>query len=329
MRVVVVGSGLAGATAAFLLKLKGHNVEVFETRNTIGGNCYDHEIDGIQVHKYGAHVFHTNDTAVWGFMNQFTTFSNYKHKVLANTRMGRINIPFNKLSERITGVLTSAQARDLIFRDYSEKMWGVPLEKLPSAITDKVPVVREGFDSTYYTDKHQGIPLNGYTEMIFNMLSGIKVYLGAAPDAWQRAKRKRSRDLVIYTGPLDAYYDHDCGALQYRTLDFETMVGMPRQSAAVVTECNKLPYTRTVDHGFWTESPKSTTVLTRETPRMALYNDVPLYPMNFGPNPIIYDIYKTLRPTEPTIFLGRLATYKYYNMDQVVAQAMRVIKNLR
>ena len=179
-KAIIIGAGLSGSTSAILLKRAGYDVEIFEKRSHLGGNCYDEFIKGICVHKYGPHGFHTNKKQVWDFLNQFTSFNKVALKVQADTSQGRIPIPFNKTSCKIVGKKTPEEIRDLIFVDYSEKMWGLKWRDIPKSITNRLPTTRETFDNRYHLDKHQGIPQKGYTEMFKNMLEGITVHLGTS-----------------------------------------------------------------------------------------------------------------------------------------------------
>ena len=189
MKVNIIGCGLSGATAAILLKEQGHDVEIFDLRDHIGGNCYDSKINGVTVHKYGSHIFHTNDEDVWTFLNRYTKFNNYVHRVRANTKEGLISIPFSKkTAEELGKDLSPKEIQELLFVEYSERHWGIPWDNLPKSISGRVPNKREDHDDRYFTDKYQGIPVNGYTEMFKGMLDGIKVNLGVERNAWRKLK---------------------------------------------------------------------------------------------------------------------------------------------
>ena len=218
MKAVVVGCGISGATAAFLLKSRGYDVEVFETRKHIAGNCYDEVVHGVTVHKYGAHVFHTNREEIWNFVNQFAEFNNFCPKVWANTREGLIPIPYNDVTRDIIGEKTKEEIIDLIFRDYSEKMWGESWENLPAEITSRIAKIKDGTDRCYHKDPYYGVPIGGFVKMFENMLEGVKVHLGCTRTDWQIV---RNRDLLVFTGPIDSYFRHCYGRLDYRSLIFE------------------------------------------------------------------------------------------------------------
>ena len=330
MKVVIVGAGLAGASAAAMLKDR-HEVTVYETRKYIGGNCYDCDsTHKVRYHVHGPHIFHTRNEQVWEFLNQYTTFNNYEHKVMADTVLGCIPIPFNDISRDLVGELSESQIRDLLFVDYSEKMWGVPWSLLPEEITSRVPPVRYNNDCRYFTDKYQGIPVPGYTEMFERMFDGCTVQLDAAPDAWEYDPY----DLLVYTGSLDEYYEHHYGRLGYKTLDIFPLVDghIKGSTVAVINQCNKtVKYTRTTDNSFWysgSDTEDSWDVVTTETPRNAKPDDIPYYPIPYGSNALLGNKYRNLDPGSRTIFIGRLATYTYLNMDQVVEQALTRLAHL-
>ena len=210
---------MSGVTAAILFKEQGHDVEIFEVRDHIAGNCYDvKNDDGCTVHKYGSHIFHTNNEEVWEFLNRYTKFNSYEHRVRANTKEGLLSIPFSKKTEEQLGRdLDPKEIQDLLFREYSERHWGIPWEQLPKSISGRVPNKRDDHDDRYFTDKYQGIPENGYTAMFKNMLDGIKVNLGAERGLHKRLKA----DLVVWTGKISEYFDLKFGHLPYRSLRFE------------------------------------------------------------------------------------------------------------
>ena len=216
-KAIIVGAGLSGSTSAALLKSAGYDVEIFEKRGHLGGNCFDEFVNGICVHKYGPHGFHTNKERVWNFLNKFTKFNKVSLRVQAETSEGVIPIPFNKNSCRIIGEKTPEEIRDLIFVDYSEKMWGLSWKDIPRGITNRLPVIRESFDDRYHLDKYQGIPVKGYTEMFKSMLEGITVHIGTSNKDWEN----RPYDILVYTGKIDEYYDYKFGKLGYRSLRFE------------------------------------------------------------------------------------------------------------
>lgn len=325
MKVIVVGSGLSGITSAILLKEKGHKVEICESRDHIGGNCFDKDVEGVKVHQYGAHIFHTNDEDVWSFLNRYTKFNNYTHKVRANTELGLISIPYNKLtSDQIGRELSSGEITNLIFKQYSERHWGIPWNQLPKSITNRVPNKRDSYDDRYFTDKYQGIPAKGYTEMFNAMLEGIKVHKDVPKDHYKKLKY----DLLVYTGKPDDYFDCCFGNLPYRSLRFEHSI--KRQTShysftkgAVINECNSKPYNRTVDNSVFLNQKNSNTILTKDYPEEHNDSNEPIYPKNYGDSLRLFEKYKKLMlEQKKTIFVGRLATYKYLDMWMAVKQAM-------
>ncbi|MBN8460393.1 MAG: NAD(P)-binding protein [Verrucomicrobia bacterium] len=326
MKFHVVGSGISGSAAARLLADAGHHVEIWETRSQTGGNCHDERINGVTVHRYGPHLFHTNDRAVWEFLSRFTAWTDYRHKVMADTALGRISIPYSKVTERQIGhALTDEEIRDLIFAEYSEKQWGVPWKELPAAITGRVPTRRDNDDDRYFTDEFQGQPACGYAAMFSNMLDGIPVRLGVNPDEWRR--HRKPGDRVIYTGKIDDYFDCVHGPLPYRSLRFEHEWSPDRLPHPVINQCNRLPYTRIYDHAWFSGETPPHTLVTREYPLAHEAGNDPYYPVPFGDGMAIYQKYRALATAEMgTVFLGRLATYSYLDMWMAVAQAFSKLR---
>lgn len=322
---------MSGVTAAILLKEQGHDVEIFEIRPHIGGNCYDYKNDdGCTVHEYGSHIFHTNDQEVWNFLNRYTKFNDYQHRVRANTREGLISIPYNKRTEEQLGRdLSPEEIQDLIFKEYSERHWGIPWEQLPKSISGRVPNKRDNHDDRYFTDTYQGIPENGYTAMFKNMLDGIKINLGV-----ERGLHKRLQaDLTVWTGKISEYFDTAFGHLPYRSLRFEhnRVKRDPNYSwelGSVINECNEKPYNRTMDNSVYLNENVEFTTQTRDHPEEYEPGmNLPIYPKTFGEGPEIYERYRQAAEADPnTIFLGRLATYRYLDMWMAVKQVMRNVK---
>ena len=329
MKINIIGCGLSGVTAAILLKEEGHEVEIFELRDHIGGNCYDSKINGVTVHKYGSHIFHTNDEQVWTFLNRYTKFNNYVHRVRANTREGMISIPFSKkTAEELGRDLTPKEIQELLFIEYSERHWGIPWNELPKSISGRVPNKRGDHDDRYFTDKYQGIPENGYTEMFKSMLDGIKVNLGVERNAWKKMKC----DKLIWTGKISEYFDLAFGKLPYRSLRFEHFYSKKSDDftwdkGAVINECNKQPFNRTMDSSVYLNEQVEETVLTRDFPEEHNEYNEAIYPKNFGAAQDVYAKYKKAANADPnTIFLGRLATYKYLDMWMAVKQVLTKLK---
>ena len=326
MKICIIGCGLSGVTSAILLKEQGHDVELFEARDHITGNCYDKKIDGITVHQYGSHIFHTPHQDVWDFVNRYSAFNNYEHKVRANTKYGLISIPYNKkTTEQIGKDLSPQDIQDLIFKDYSERHWGIPWEDLPKSISNRVPNKRDNYDERYFAEKYQGIPVNGYTEMFKSMLDGFKVHLGVPKEEYKKLKY----DKMIYTGKPDDFFDLKFGKLPYRSLYFEHFKAErdPNFSytlGSVINECNTKSFNRTVDNSaFLNETNTDQTIYTRDHPEEHDETNDPIYPKNFGEGQMIYEKYKKAIQSENNIiFLGRLATYKYLDMWMSIKQVM-------
>lgn len=331
MKVHIYGCGMSGTVAAIILKEQGHDVEIFEVRDHIAGNCYDHKnSDGCTVHEYGSHIFHTNDDDVWNFLNRYTEFNNYEHRVRANTKEGLLSIPFNKKTQEQLGRdLSPTEIQELLFREYSERHWGIPWEQLPKSISGRVPNKRDNHDDRYFTDKYQGIPKQGYTQMFKNMLEGIKVNLGVERGLHKRLKA----DLVVWTGKISEYFDLKLGHLPYRSLRFEhqRVKKDPMyswESGAVINECNDKPYNRTMDSSVYLNENVDYTIHTRDHPEeYEPGKNSPIYPKTFGPGPDVYTKYQKMAESDTkTIFLGRLATYRYLDMWMAVKQVMTKLK---
>jgi len=332
MKVHIYGCGMSGVVAAILLKERGHDVEIFEVREHIAGNCYDHKNhDGCTVHEYGSHIFHTNDEDVWEFLNRYTKFNDYQHRVRANTSEGLLSIPFNKKTEVQLGRdLSPEEIQELLFREYSERHWGIPWEQLPKSISGRVPNKRDNHDDRYFTDKYQGIPEHGYTKMFENMLDGIKVNLGVEHGLHKRLKA----DLVIWTGKVSEYFDLKLGHLPYRSLRFEHERVKKDDlytwnTGAVINECNTKPFNRTMDSSVYLNEDVEYTIHTRDHPEeYQPGRNAPIYPKTFGEGPKIYQKYQQMANSDPnTIFLGRLATYRYLDMWMAVKQVMVRLKS--
>ena len=361
---LVVGSGLYGAIFAHEAKKAGKSVLVIDKRPNIAGNVYTEAVEGIQVHKYGAHIFHTNNRKVWEYVNQFAEFNRFTNSPVANYKGELYSLPFNMYTfNKMWGVVTpeeaaakieeqkkeagivepknlEEQAISLVGRDiyeklikgYTEKQWGRPCKELPAFIIKRLPV-RLTFDNNYFNALFQGIPIGGYTKMVANMLEGIEVQLNA-----DYLKNKESYDTIadkiIYTGAIDAFYDYKLGTLEYRSVRFETeLLDVPnfQGNAAVNYTDEKTPWTRIIEHK-WFEFGKDAdgqdlpkTVISKEFSSEWKPGDEPYYPVNDEKNGKLYEQYKCLAETEnKVIFGGRLGEYKYYDMDQVIAAALNM-----
>jgi UDP-galactopyranose mutase len=322
MRVKIVGCGLAGITAAVLLSRNGHEVEIFETRNHIGGNCYDSKLAGTLMHNYGPHIFHTDDEEVFKFLSEFTEWTPFALKPLGNTKLGLVSLPYSKKTIREIGrELTQEEIVRFLFKDYSEKQWGVPFSQIPKSITNRIPKTKDCEDPTWFEgQKYQYIPKDGYTEMMLRMLYGIRVNKDCKKTDWQ----KSPADLTIYTGKIDEYFHYCFGELPYRSLQFIHRTTTQKLPTFIINQNTRnVPYTRIYDHSFFTPGHVGTTIITEEYPKECEAGEVPFYPMPFGEGLKTYSKYKELADKEKNVvFLGRLATYTYMDMWVVIKQAM-------
>ena len=355
---LVVGAGLYGAVFARQATDAGKKVLVIDKRDHIAGNVYTRELEGINVHVYGAHIFHTNDRQVWDYVNRFAEFNRFTNSPVANYKGELYSLPFNMYTfNKMWGVVTPQEAADEIARQkaaagitepknleeqaislvgtdiyeklvkgYTEKQWGRPCHELPAFIIKRLPV-RLTFDNNYFNALYQGIPMGGYTRMVENMLAGIDVSLGV--DYLEQKQALDSlADKVVYTGPVDAYFDYQLGHLQYRSVRFETEVlDMPnfQGNAAVNYTDRETPWTRIIEHKWFEFGTQPKTVISREFSSEWKPGDEPYYPVNDEKNGALYAQYKALAEEEENvIFGGRLGEYKYYDMDAVIAAALRM-----
>ena len=355
---LIVGAGLFGAVFAHEMREKGKSVLVLDKREHVGGNVYTREVEGIQVHEYGAHIFHTNDKTVWDYVNRFAEFNRYTNSPVANYHGELYSLPFNMYTfNRLWGVVTPQQAEEEIRRQreaagigepknleeqaislvgtdvyeklvkgYTEKQWGRPCTQLPAFIIRRLPV-RFTFDNNYFNARFQGIPMGGYTRMVERMLEGIQVRLGVDyledREAWDAQART-----IVYTGPIDRFFDYCYGPLQYRSVRFETEVlDTPNyQGNAVVNYTDReTPYTRVIEHKHFEFGTQPKTVVSREYSSEWKPGDEPYYPVNDERNRELYLKYRALADQKPqVIFGGRLGEYKYYDMDTVIARALEL-----
>lgn len=358
---LVVGSGLYGAIFACEANKKGKKVLVIDKRPNIGGNIYTEKIEGINVHKYGAHIFHTNNKKVWEYVNKYATFNRFTNSPVANYKGELFSLPFNMYTfNKMWGVVTpkeamakieeqrkeikgeptnlEEQAISLVGRDiyeklikgYTEKQWGRDCKDLPSFIIKRLPV-RLTFDNNYFNALYQGIPVGGYTKMIENMLDGIEVRL-SVDYLENKEELDKLAEKVVYTGPIDAYFDYKLGYLEYRSVRFENeLLDKPnfQGNAAVNYTDRETPWTRIIEHKWFefgkdeegNDLPK--TYISREYSSEWKPGDEPYYPVNDEKNSNLYAEYKELaEKEEKVIFGGRLGEYKYYDMDATVASVL-------
>ena len=360
---LIVGAGLYGAVFAHEAKKAGKSVLVIDKRPNIAGNVYTEKIEGINVHKYGAHIFHTNNKKVWNYITQFAEFNRFTNSPVANYHGELYSLPFNMYTfNKMWGVVTPEEAAEKIeeqrkaagitepknleeqaislvgtdiyeklIKGYTEKQWGRDCKDLPAFIIKRLPV-RLTFDNNYFNALYQGIPIGGYTQLVEHLLEGIEVRLNT-DYLEQKEALDRLAETVVYTGPIDAYFGYSLGALEYRSVRFETEVlDIPnfQGNAAVNYTDRETPWTRIIEHK-WFEFGKDEqgqdlpkTVISREYSSEWKPGDEPYYPVNDEKNGALYAEYKKLADAEQNvIFGGRLAEYRYYDMDAVIASALK------
>lgn len=357
---LIVGAGLYGATFAYEAGKLGKRCLVIDKRDHIGGNVYCEKKDDINIHKYGAHIFHTSNKIIWDYLNQFVEFNNYVNSPLARYKSELYNLPFNMNTfNKMWGVVTpqeaiakieeqksaikskpknlEEQAISLVGKDiyerlikgYTEKQWGRACEDLPAFIIKRLPV-RYIYDNNYFNDRYQGIPIGGYNKIIEKMLMNSEVLL-ETDFILERDKFKNIARKIVYTGKIDEYFNYQLGNLEYRSLRFETekIVANNYQGVAVVNYTEKeIPYTRIIEHKHFEFGNQPVTYITKEYPMEWESGLEPYYPVNDEQNQIKYCKYKELANAERNvIFGGRLAEYKYYDMDKVIEVALESFNN--
>lgn len=354
---LVVGAGLYGAVFAHEAKNAGKKVLVIDKRDHIAGNVYTEEVEDINVHKYGAHIFHTNNKEVWEYVNRFAEFNRFTNSPVANYKGELYSLPFNMYTfNKMWGVVTPEEAAEKIeeqklaagisepknleeqaislvgtdiyeklIKGYTEKQWGRPCCELPAFIIKRLPV-RLTFDNNYFNALYQGIPQGGYTKMVSNMLEGAEVRLGVDYLA-EKKELDALADKVVYTGAIDAYFGYKLGVLEYRSVRFETEVlDKPnfQGNAAVNYTDAETPWTRIIEHKWFEFGAQPKTVISREYSSEWKVGDEPYYPVNDEKNMKLYEEYKNLSASEEkVIFGGRLGEYRYYDMDAVIASALK------
>lgn len=362
---LIVGSGLYGAVCAYELNKKGYKCLVIDKRNHVGGNIYTKNIEGINVHEYGAHIFHTSNEEVWKYINQFSEFNNYINQPVARYKNELYNLPFNMntFTKLWNNVFTPSDAikrieeekkeyfrkeplnleeqainlvgktiYEKLIKEYTAKQWGRDCKELPAFIIKRLPV-RFTFNNNYFNDRYQGIPIGGYTKIIEKMLEGIEVRLNTNFLDNKEEYSKVAKN-IIYTGPIDEYFGYVYGPLEYRTVRFETEIldEVNHQGNAVINYTSiDVPYTRIIEHKhfeFDVTSPK--TVISKEYSQAWRLGDEPYYPVNDSKNNDLYNKYKELAYKESNVhFGGRLGQYKYYDMDKVVQEALNYVRNVK
>lgn len=355
---LIVGAGLFGAVFAHEMTAKGKKCLVIDKRAHIGGNIYTEEIEGINVHKYGAHIFHTSKKEIWDYVNRFATFNRYTNSPVARYKDEIYNLPFNMNTfNKLWGVITPQEAREKIeeqvkeagivnpsnleeqaislvgkdiyeklVKGYTEKQWGKRADELPAFIIKRLPV-RMTYDNNYFNDLHQGIPVGGYTPMIEKLLEGSDVLLNTDYFGDREAFNNKA-EKVLFTGMIDEYFDYCFGELEYRSLKFESQVldTDNYQGNAVVNYTEyEVPYTRIIEHKHFEYGTQPKTVITKEYPAKWKHGDEPYYPMNDEKNNALYEKYKELATKEDKVlFGGRLGMYKYYDMHNVIEEALKL-----
>lgn len=358
---LIVGAGLYGSIFAYEMNKKGKKCLVIDKRDHIGGNIYCENIEGINVHKYGAHIFHTSNKEVWEYINQFCEFNNYINSPIANYKGEIYNLPFNMNTfNKLWGVRTPEEAKrkieeqkkefgivepknleeqailligkdiyEKLIKGYTEKQWGRKATELPAFIIKRLPV-RFVYDNNYFNDRYQGIPIGGYTKIIEKMLERIEIRLNT--NFFDNREYFESiAEKIVFTGMIDEFYNYQFGKLEYRSLRFETEVLNIEnyQGNAVVNYTEReIPYTRIIEHKHFEFGKQEKTVITREYPSRWKEGDEPYYPVNDEKNNKLYEKYKELAEKENrVIFGGRLGEYKYYDMDKVIEKVLKDVKN--
>lgn len=366
MNYLVVGAGLFGATFAHEVVKHGNHVTVLEKRDHIGGNIYTKEIDGIQVHQYGAHIFHTRSKKIWDYINRFAEFNRYTNSPIANYHGKIYNLPFNMNTfHQMWGVVTPQQAlaeinrqrsemngkspknleeqaislvgRDIyekLIKEYTEKQWGRRAADLPAFIIRRIPV-RLTYNNNYFNDPYQGIPIGGYTQIIEKMLDNISIKVKTNANFFDRRDYYiKTYDKIIFTGMIDQFFDYQLGALEYRSLKFETKelnIDNYQGNAVVNYTDSQTPFTRIIEHKQFEfgKGDKNKTIITYEYPQSWHRGDEPYYPINDKNNNRKYKDYTQLAQSIPNvIFGGRLGQYRYYNMDQTIMAALQLVKGV-
>lgn len=355
---LIVGAGLYGAVFAHEAAKKGKKCLVVEKRDHIAGNIYCREIDGINVHVYGAHIFHTSDKKIWDYVNEFATFNNYINSPVARYKDELYNLPFNMNTfSKMWGIVTPQEAKDIIaaqiadlnitepsnleeqalslvgrdvyeklVKGYTEKQWGRDCKELPAFIIKRLPL-RFTYDNNYFNDRYQGIPEGGYTKIVEKLLEGTEVRLNT-DYLKNRDELDQIADKIVYTGMIDQFYDYKLGVLEYRSVRFETeQLDMENyQGNAVVNYTDReVPYTRIIEHKHFEYGKQPTTIISREYSSEWNKGDEPYYPVNNDKNNSLYEKYRELAQKEnKVIFGGRLGGYKYYDMDKVIMAALEM-----
>lgn len=359
---LIVGSGLFGAVFAHEMAKEGHSIKVIEKRDHIAGNIYTKEMEGIQVHKYGAHIFHTNNKELWEYVHQFAEFNRYTNSPVANYNGKLYNLPFNMNTfYQLWGTITPAEAQakiaeqrqvlgdknprnleeqaislvgtdiyERLIKGYTEKQWGRACKDLPSFIIKRLPV-RFTFDNNYFNDRYQGIPIGGYTQIVEKMLDHPNIEVETGVDFFdKKAEYLKSAEKVVFTGMIDQYFDFKFGHLEYRSLRFEESVLDQEnyQGNAVVNYTDSdTPYTRIIEHKHFEFGTQPKTVITKEYSTEWEPGAEPYYPINDDKNGALFQKYRHLaKQEEQVIFGGRLGMYQYFDMHMVINASLKAVE---
>lgn len=357
---LIVGAGLFSSVFAYEMKKNGKKCLIIENRNHIGGNCYTEKKDDINIHKYGPHIFHTNDEYIWNWINQFTDFHNYKHSPKVNYNGVIYSFPINLMTfQQVWGVKTPIEAIEKInlvkiknenpknleewilsqvgeeiynifIKGYTKKQWNKDPKDLPTSIIKRLPI-RFDFNDNYFFDKYQGIPIDGYSKIFDKLLDGIEIKLNV--NFFENKEYFESiSNKIIYTGKIDEYFNYEFGELEYRSLEFKNEFYEMKdyQGSSIMNYTNyEIPYTRITEHKHFENSNTNVTWITKEYPKNYKKNDIPYYPINDEKNNNKYKFYKEKSKNleNKIIFGGRLGSYQYYDMHQVIGQALKTVKN--
>lgn len=358
---LIVGAGLFGSVFAHEMHKKGRKCLVIDKRSHIGGNCYTEQIEGINVHKYGPHIFHTSRKEIWDYVNQFAEFNNFINSPIAVYENELYNLPFNMNTfSKMWGIKTPAEAKEIIseqireldiseprnleeqalalvgkdiyeklIKGYTEKQWGRKCSELPAFLIKRLPL-RFTYDNNYFNDRYQGVPIGGYTQIFEKLLDGIEVKLNTD---YSEYRGKKAAEKTLYTGCIDEFFEYCYGALEYRSLRFENEILDEEnfQGNAVVNyTSSEVPYTRTVEHKHFECGAQHKTVISREYPVEWQSGSEPYYPINNSKNNAIFRKYSALAiERDDMIFGGRLGTYEYYDMDRIIVEALAAVERER
>jgi UDP-galactopyranose mutase len=354
---LIVGAGLFGSVFARELAEKNKKILLIEKNNHVAGMCYSEKIDGIEVHKFGAHIFHTNNEKIWNYVNRFAEFNNYQHRVKVNHKNTIYSFPINLMTlQQVWGITTPQEAieqlnqkkeniknpnnledwcisqigkelYEIFIKEYTAKQWGRDPSCLPSSIVKRLPI-RTNYDDRYFSDKYQGIPINGYTNLVENILDHKNIKIDTNCNFFENKEIVKSSKKIVFTGKIDEFFDYKYGQLDYRSLKFEieSLTGDYQGTTVVNHSSSSTPYTRIIEHKHFAFQNCEKTVITKEYPDNYDLNKVPFYPVCDESNNATYNKYKKESDNQNIILGGRLATYQYLDMHQIIGQALETSK---